>query len=121
NELRKALLVETQGEAVAYLTDFSLNESAMERLLDVLKGCGTIICEGQYRHADLPLAMKHFHMTTVLSAKLAQRAGASELILFHLSDRYQAGDWMEMLQEAREVFPNTHYPSHWNLGAKAVT
>jgi len=119
DQLRKALLVETRGESLAYLTDFLLDEPALERLSHTLKGCGTIICEGQYRHADLALAMKHFHMTTVLSATLAQRAGARELVLFHLSDRYQAEDWMEMLREARQVFPNTHYPSHWALDAKA--
>ena len=118
NDLRKALLVETPGDSVAYLTDFLLDEPAMERLSDTLKGCGTIICEGQYRHADLALALKHFHTTTVLSATLAQRAGVRELVLFHLSDRYQVDDWMEMLQEARQVFPNTHYASHWALGAK---
>jgi ribonuclease Z len=116
-ELRKALVVETPGESLAYLTDFLLDEPAMERLSGTLQGCRTIICEGQYRHADLELARKNFHMTTVLSATLAQRAGARELVLFHLSDRYQPADWIEMLREARQVFPNTHYPPQWSLGA----
>jgi ribonuclease Z len=116
NELRKALLVETPGESVAYLTDFLLDELAIERLSRALQGCGTIFCEGQYRHADLDLARKHFHMTTVLSATLAQRAGVSKLVLFHLSARYQPEDWLEMLREARQIFPNTHYPPHWSLG-----
>jgi ribonuclease Z len=119
DELRKALIVETPGESLAYLTDFLLDEPAMERLSAALQGCGTIICEGQYRHADLELARKHFHMTTVLSATLAQRAGARELVLFHLSDRYQSADWIEMLREARQVFPNTHYPPQWSLEANA--
>lgn len=114
-ELRDKLLVETPGESLAYLTDFLLDEPAIERLADVLKGCGTIICEGQYRHADLDLARKHFHMTTVLSATLAQRAGVKELVLIHLSDRYQETEWLEMLREARDVFPNTHYPAGWGL------
>jgi ribonuclease Z len=119
DELRKALLVETPGESLAYLTDFLLDEPAIERLSKALRGCGTIVCEGQYRHADLELATKNFHMTTVLSATLAKRAGVRELILFHLSDRYQPADWIEMLREARQVFPNTHYPPQWSLGASA--
>lgn len=114
-ELRKKLLVETPGESLAYLTDFLLDEPAIERLADFLKGCDRIVCEGQYRHADLDLARKHFHMTTVLSATLAQRANARELVLIHLSDRYQAEEWQEMLREAREIFPNTHYPAQWGL------
>jgi ribonuclease Z len=115
DELRRALFVETPGDAIAYLTDFLLDEPAMERLADALRGCRVMVCEGQYRHADLDLARKHFHMTTVLSAELARRAGVEELVLFHLSARYQAPEWIEMLREAREVFPNTHYPPHWQL------
>jgi ribonuclease Z len=114
DELRKGLIVETPGDSIAYLTDFLLDEPAIERLTDALRGCQAIICEGQYRHADVELARKNFHMTTVLSATLAQRAQVEELVLFHLSDRYERADWVEMLREARQVFPNTHYPSQWS-------
>lgn len=114
-ELRRELLVESHGESIAYLTDFLLDERAMERLSTALKGCRTLVCEAQYRQKDLQLAKKHFHMTTVLSATLAERVHARELVLFHLSDRYDRADWMEMLLEAREIFPNTRYPAGWNL------
>ncbi len=120
DELRRALIVETPGDAIAYLTDFLLDEAAMTRLADALRGCKTIICEGQYRHADSELASKNFHMTTVQSATLAQRAQVSELVLFHLSDRYLPADWLEMLAEARKIFPNTHYPPQWNLQPSAA-
>jgi ribonuclease Z len=114
-ELRKELLVETPGDSLAYLTDFLLDEPAMECLTEALRGCRVIVCEGQYRHADLELARKNFHMTTVLSASLAQRSRVAELVLFHLSDRYEPGEWVEMLREARQVFPNAYYPRQWNL------
>jgi ribonuclease Z len=114
-ELRETLMAETSGDSVAYLTDFLLDEMAIERLVKALQGCRVIVCEGQYRHSDSELARKNFHMTTVLSATLAKRAQAEELLLFHVSDRYRPAEWLEMLQEAREVFPNTHYPSHWSL------
>jgi ribonuclease Z len=119
DELRKALVVDTPGESIAYLTDFLLDEPAMERLSDSLHGCQTLICEGQYRHSDLGLARENFHMTSVLSATLARRAQAGELVLFHLSDRYERIDWVEMLQEARQVFPNVQYPTQWNLESSA--
>ena len=114
-ELRSLLLVETPGDSIAYLTDFLLDEPAMERLADALRGCRVMVCEGQYRHADLDLARKHFHMTTVLSATVAKRAQVEELVLFHVSSRYEREAWLEMLGEARQVFPNVHYPPHWNL------
>lgn len=105
----------TRGESLAYLTDFLLDEPAIELLVDFLHGTGTIICEGQYRHADLELARKNFHMTTVLSATLARQAQVRELVLFHVSDRYVRADWVEMLREAREVFSNTRFPLQWGM------
>ncbi len=111
--LREQLLVETQGASLAYLTDFLLDDLAIDRLSDALRGCQTMICESQYRHADLELARKNFHMTTVLSATLAQRAGADKLVLFHLSDRYDRSEWFDMLREAQQVFSATEFPDHW--------
>jgi ribonuclease Z len=113
--LRQALFVETPGDSIAYLSDFLLDEAALDRLAAALHGCRVVVCEGQYRHTDIELARKHHHITTVLAATLAQRAQVEELVLFHLSDRYQRSDWVEMLREAREVFPNTKYPEHWDL------
>lgn len=114
--LRRELLIETPGDSVAYLTDFLLDESAVERLAEFLQGCDTIVCEGQYRHADLELAHRHFHMTTVLSAQLAKRVATRRLILIHLSRRYQQPEWLEMLREAREWFPAAEFPPGWEMG-----
>jgi ribonuclease Z len=109
------LLTETLGDSVAYHTDFLLDEPGIERLVEALQGCRTVVCEAQYRHADLALAQKHFHATATLSATVAQRAQVEELILFHVSVRYQPSDWIEMLREARQIFPRTRYPDHWKL------
>ena len=55
-ELQDDLLVVTPGDSVAYLTDFLLDEAAVERLTPALKGVGAVVCESQYRHADVELA-----------------------------------------------------------------
>jgi len=115
-ELRRELLVQSPGGSIAYFTDFLLNEAAIERLVAPLRGVQTLVCEGQYRHSDLPLAQKNFHMTTVLTATLAARAEVGELVLFHLSDRYEPPQWVEMLAEARAIFPRTRFPEQWQLG-----
>jgi ribonuclease Z len=113
--LRDQLLVTVPGDSIAYLTDFLLDEAALEKLAGPLSGCRTIVCESQYRHADLELARKNHHMTALLAATIAERAGATELILFHISDRYTPDEWREMLLEARSVFENTRFFEHWNL------
>jgi ribonuclease Z len=114
-ELRATLLVETPGESLAYLTDFILDDAAYNRLVPALRGCTTVICESQYRHADLALAQRNYHMTAAQAAELARRAGVGRLVLFHLSDRYRPPEWLEMLAEARAIFPETYLPSQWNL------
>src|SRR5262249_51456262 len=75
--LREALLGLTPGESVAYLTDFLLDEAAMERLAGVLRGCTAVVCESQYRHADAELATRNYHMTATQAATLAWRRGSA--------------------------------------------
>ncbi len=116
-ELRSALLTETTGDSVAYLTDFLLDDTAASHLVNALQGVRTVVCESQYRHADLSLARAYFHMTTQLTAELAKAAQIQELVLFHLSRRYAPTEWLAMLDEARAIFPNTRFPEHWDITA----
>ncbi len=113
--LQTTLLVESPGQSIAYLTDFLLDEAALERLIPAVYGCTTVVCESQYRHSDLALAQRNYHITAIQAAELAQQANVEQLILFHLSDRYQDHEWLEMLNEAQAIFPNTHFPEHWHL------
>jgi ribonuclease Z len=54
-------------------------------------------------------------MTAVQVAGLARRAGVGELVLFHVSDRYTAAEWRELLGEARALFPAARFPEHWRF------
>lgn len=112
-DLRRELLTETPGQSLAYLTDFIMNQPARERLAGVLQGCTVMVCESQYRHADRELAERNYHMTATQVAETARRAKVQQLLLFHLSDRYTRGEWADLLQEARAIFPNTAFPDGW--------
>ena len=112
-ELRKELLIETEGDSIAYLTDFLVNEQVIEQLAPKLANCKTIVCEAQYLHADLELAQKNYHMTVRYAAELARAANAKQLVLFHISDRYSKADFPKMLSEAKAIFPNTTFPDNW--------
>lgn len=113
--LRESLVAETPGDSIAYLTDFILDEPAFAHLSKTLQGCGTVICEAQYRNADRDLALRNFHMTTGPVAELARQSAINRLVLFHLSDRYTSTEWNEMLAEARAIFPNTSFPEAWRI------
>lgn len=114
-DLQEELLTTTPGESVAYLTDFLLDDATIERLSGVLRGCTAVICESQYRSEDEELARRNYHMTSRRAATLARAAGVGKLVLFHLSDRYQPEQWRELLEEARQVFPETSFPPHWAI------
>lgn len=115
-ELRERLVVERPGDSLAYLTDFHLRDEAMADLAGALSGCRLLFCESQYRQEDRELARRNFHMTSVLAARLARLVDPEELVLFHVSDRYERSGWQAMLDEARAVFPRTRFPEGWELG-----
>lgn len=115
-ELREKLLVPTPGDSIAYLTDFLMDEAAVERLVPWLAGCKTVVCEAQYRAADLDLALKNYHMTSVQGAAVAKQAGVEELVLIHVSSRYTWNEWVALLEEARAVFPGARYGFLEGLG-----
>jgi ribonuclease Z len=111
--LRAQLVVEQSGESLAYLTDFYLEQAAREQVLNVIRGCTILICESQYRSSDAELARRNFHMTSVMAARLAADAGVGRLVLFHLSERYTAGERLALREEARALFPQTELPPGW--------
>ncbi|GEM45841.1 MBL fold metallo-hydrolase [Deinococcus cellulosilyticus] len=114
-DLRAALLVEREQGSLAYITDLLIDEVARTKLIPFLKGIETLICESQFHPSDLELALKNHHTTPELAAQLAQDAGAKELVLFHVSQRYRPETWREMLELARQIFRNTRFSEHWPL------
>ncbi len=119
-DLREKLLITSQGDSIAYLTDFSLTGADRPGIVDWLRGTGTLVCEAQYRHSDIDLAKANFHSTTRQVGELARDSGVGELILQHVSRRYSEEEWCEMLGEAQAIFPNTRFPDHWNLQAAST-
>ncbi len=114
-ELQEQLLVRSLGDSIAYLTDFRLDPTSEDRLVEMLDGCQTIVCENNFRNADRELAMRSYHMVSGDVARLASRVGSERLILFHLSDRYSEQEWRDQLAEVRAVFPATDFPDSWKL------
>lgn len=112
-ELREKLIVESPGDSLAYLTDFRLDRETEEKLAEALRDCRTIVCEGQYRAADRDLAHKNWHLTVADAARIARRARAERLVVFHVSGRYSEKDRAEMLAEARAIFERADYPPEW--------
>ena len=116
-DLRKQLIVQTQGQSVAFLTDFIIEPGSKEWQETVawLKQTNTLVCESQYIESDYSYAKSNFHMTAKRVAQLAVDAEVDQLIIQHVSRRYSRDEWKDMLAEAQAVFPNTSFPPNWRL------
>lgn len=71
-----------------------------------VKGVDILYHESTFMHDMLERAQATYHTTSLQAAELARTAGVKKLLIGHFSARYK--NLAPMLNEAREVFPNTH-------------
>ena len=76
-----------------------------ERIIPIIEGVDCLYHEATYSAADLQKAKAHNHSTSVQAATIAKKANVKQLIIGHFSSRYK--DLTLLLDEAKEVFPNT--------------
>ncbi len=86
----------------AYCSD--TNYSA--RLSKLCQGVDMLYHEATYSASERKIAKNRGHATTADAAKVAQMAGAGKLLIGHFSSRYR--DLEPLLQESREIFPETY-------------
>ncbi|NNU84101.1 ribonuclease Z [Geobacillus sp. BMUD] len=91
-----------KGRIVAVLGDTRFCEAAIELARDA----DVVVHEATFAAAEQQLAHDYFHSTTIDAAEVARRARAKRLILTHISSRYQGAAALQLVAEARSVFPN---------------
>ncbi|MGC0414611.1 ribonuclease Z [Embleya sp. AB8] len=89
------------GQKFAFVMDTRLCPAAVELARDV----DLLVCESTFADADAELAREVGHLTAREAAGIAAEAGARRLVLTHFSQRYP--DVTPLLEQAREVFPDT--------------
>ncbi|WP_445612641.1 ribonuclease Z [Geobacillus sp. YF-1] len=92
-----------KGRIVTVLGDTRFCEAAIELARDA----DVVVHEATFAAAEQQLAHDYFHSTTIDAAEVARRARAKRLILTHISSRYQGAAALQLVAEARRVFPNT--------------
>jgi ribonuclease Z len=97
------LIVEGEGQVVAYLTDLAGTDENLARAEELARDADLLLCEAAFLEEDSALAFERNHLTARQAGELARRAGAKRLALFHLSPRY-AGREAEVFGEAGEAF-----------------
>ncbi|MFX0074715.1 MAG: MBL fold metallo-hydrolase, partial [Candidatus Hermodarchaeota archaeon] len=77
-----------------------------ESLIELGKNSDIIIHEATFSRDLADIAEEKMHSTSVDAANDAKKMGAKQLILTHISSRYQE-DAFKLLEDAKEIFPNT--------------
>ena len=67
-----------------------------------------LVHEATFEQNKKDLAKDYYHSTTEQAAILARDSRVGTLLLTHISSRYQNGMEKQLLEEARNVFPNTY-------------
>lgn len=76
-------------------------------LADKLQLVDVLVHEATFAGDEEQMAYDYYHSTVKQAASLADAAGAGELILNHVSSRYQGKAVEQLAEEARSIFPNT--------------
>ncbi len=92
-----------RGRIVSILGDTRKCQSALE----LAKEADLLVHEATFAADDGTLAYDYFHSTTEHAAQTAKEAGAKNLCLTHISSRYDRDAALELLLEARAIFPKT--------------
>jgi ribonuclease Z len=77
-----------------------------ENLIELGKNSDLLIHESTFSKELSDIALEKKHSTSVDAAIDAKKMSAKQLILTHISSRYQE-DAVKLLEEAKEIFPNT--------------
>ena len=77
-----------------------------ENLIKLGKNSDVLIHEATFSKDLSDIAEEKKHSTSVDAALDAKKMGAKQLILTHISSRYQE-DAVKLLEDAKEIFPNT--------------
>jgi ribonuclease Z len=75
-----------------------------EALEALVQGADLLVIEATFLEQDAAIARDYGHLTAAQAARLAERSGVKELVLTHISGRYEAD---EILAEASEIFTRT--------------
>ncbi|GAC89744.1 ribonuclease Z [Anoxybacillus flavithermus NBRC 109594] len=107
---RKFVAPPKKGRMIAIMGDTCYCEASVE----LAEGVDVLVHEATFSANEAHLARDYYHSTTVQAAEVAKRAGAKQLILTHISSRYQGNMCDQLVEEAKTIFPNVALASDFS-------
>jgi len=91
-----------QGRKIAFILDTAPNNNTIK----LANKADLLICEASFTNQEKELAKERKHLTAKQAATIAKKAKVKQLILTHISQRYEHNT-EPILQEAKKIFKNT--------------
>ena len=104
--LKNETLTTEPAKPISYA--FCSDTRYLESIVPIIKNVDVLYHEATFLHELKEMANYTGHTTALEAAKIALKANAKKLILGHFSNRYN--DYQVFLNEACEIFPETHLP-----------
>ncbi|HSB78060.1 MAG TPA: MBL fold metallo-hydrolase [Candidatus Methylomirabilis sp.] len=101
--LRREIVRASPGQKLAYVTDAQYSAENAEKIIQLVSGADLFFCEAAYPERDHERAEARFHLTAGQAGRLAAKAGARHLAVFHFSPKYRDCPG-ELLDEAGMAF-----------------
>ncbi|MBM4137033.1 MAG: ribonuclease Z [Nitrospira sp.] len=87
-ELREVAKI-TKGQKVSYVTDASLHDENIQKIIELVRDSDTFYCEAYFLERDRERALERFHLTAKTAGRIARDAGVKNLVVMHFSPKYR--------------------------------
>jgi ribonuclease Z len=88
-ELRDVVKI-TKGQKISYVTDISMNNSNIKKIIEFVRNSDTLYCEAYFLDEDRDRALERFHLTAKITGMIAREAQVNHLVAMHFSPKYRA-------------------------------
>jgi ribonuclease Z len=100
----KNLIYKEKAKKITFIMDTGENKKAVK----IAKNSDLLISESTYSAKEKKIAKDYKHLTAEQAANIAKKSKSKELILMHLSQRYEKKQEQEkILNQAKKIFKNT--------------
>jgi len=104
----KGITTITKGQKISYVTDASLTDDNISKIIELVHDSDTLYCEAYFLEKDRDRALERSHLTAKTAGKIAREAGVKDLVVMHFSPKYRKESETpedEAMREFRETTP----------------
>ncbi|NWF52707.1 MAG: ribonuclease Z [Nitrospirae bacterium] len=89
NELKDIVKI-TKGQKISYVTDVSLTEENIRKVIELVHSSDTLYCEAYFLEKDRDRALERFHLTAKTAGMIAREARVGNFVAMHFSPKYRS-------------------------------